>query len=89
MLGVGSTDAVKAALPDVSGMFLDAPEQIEGGARTCAVAVGLQAHSHDAVENERQEADHGMGANAIGKPVMDGRDLDVGLQNAEATLDTP
>ena len=47
-------------------MALNAFQKIEGGARARAVALGLQAHAHDTVEDVGQEADHGMGADAVG-----------------------
>jgi hypothetical protein len=45
------------------------------------------AHAHDAVEDEGEEADQGVGADAVGQAVVDRRDLDVGFQDAEAALD--
>ena len=79
--------AIEGALADPGLMAMDAGEQIERGSRAGAVALGLQAHAHDAVEHEGQEADQRMGADAVGQPVVDGRDLDVGFQDAEAALD--
>lgn len=72
---------------DTGDVLLNAPEQIEGGARARAVAVRFQPHAHDAVEDERQEADHRVGTDAIRQAVMNRRDLDVGFQDAEAALD--
>ena len=66
---------------------MNALEQIEGGARARAVAFRFQPHAHDAVEDEGQEADHGVGADAIRQTMMHRRDLDVGFQHAEAALD--
>ena len=37
---------------DTSDVLLNALKQIEGGPRACTVAFRLQAHAHDAVENE-------------------------------------
>ncbi len=68
-------------------MALNALEQIEGGARARAVAFRLQPHAHDAVKNESEEADHGVGADAIRQAVVDRGDLDVGFQHAKAALD--
>ena len=47
----------------------------------------LQAHPHHAVEHEGQEADHRVRPDALWQPVVNRRDLDVGLQDPEATLD--
>lgn len=72
---------------DAGDVLLNALEQIEGGARPGTTALGLQAHAHDAVEHESQEADHGVSADTVGEPVMHRRDLDVGFEHAEARLD--
>ncbi len=72
---------------DTGDMLLNAFQKIESGARACAVPLGFQAHAHDAVEDESQEADHGVGADAIRQTVMHRRNLDVGFQHAEAALD--
>jgi hypothetical protein len=58
-------------------VLLNALEQIEGGARACAVPLGLQTHPHDTVEHQGEKADQCMGADAIGEPVVNRRDLDV------------
>jgi hypothetical protein len=42
---------------------------------------------HDAVDNQREEADQCVGANAFGQAVVDGRNLDVALEHPEATFD--
>jgi hypothetical protein len=66
-------------------MLLNALKQIEGGARTCAMALCLQPYAHDAVEDEGQEADHGVSADTVREPVMNRRDLDVGFQDEDET----
>jgi len=71
----------------MGGMFLDARQQVERGSGAGGVLLCLQAHAHDAVEHEGEEADQGMGPDAIRQAVMDRRDLDVGFQDAEAALD--
>ena len=81
--------AVEGALANFGRMALDAFKQIECGARACAVTLGLQAHAHDAIEDEREETDHGVSADAIGQPVMHRRDLDIRFQNAKAAFDIP
>jgi hypothetical protein len=55
------------------------------------VTLGLQPHAHDAPEHEheREEADQGMGADAIRQAVVDRRDLDVGFEDAKAAFDDP
>ena len=71
----------------MGGVFLDAREQVERGARAGAVASRLQTHPHHAVEHEGQEADHRVCTDALWQPVVNRRDLDVGSQDAEAALD--
>ena len=68
-------------------VLLNAGEDVEGGSWACGIASGFEAHAHDAVEDECEEADHGVGANAVGQTVMRRCDLDVGFENAEAALD--
>jgi hypothetical protein len=41
------------------------------------------------VQYQRQETDQGVSADALGKPVVDRRDLDLGLEHPEAALDIP
>ena len=79
--------ALVLSLTDPRVVAMDLGEQIEGCARACTMALGLQAHAHDTVEDEGQEADHGVRADTLGQPMMHRRDLDVGFQDAEATLD--
>lgn len=68
-------------------MALYAREHVERGSGACAVPPGFQAHAHDAVENEGQEADQRVRADALGQPMVDWRDLDVRFEHAEAPLD--
>ena len=68
---------------DAGHVLVNAFQKIERGARACSVTLGLQTHAHDAVEHQRQKADHGMGADAVGQPVVNRGDLDVGLEHAE------
>ena len=56
-------------------MAMDPREHVESGAWACAVALGLQAHAHDAVEDEGQEADQRVGADTIGQAVVNRGDL--------------
>ena len=51
------------------------------------MALGLQPHAHNAVKHQRQKADQRMGADAVGQPMMDRRNLDVGFQHPESALD--
>lgn len=44
---------------------LYAREHVERGSGACAMALGLQTHAHNAVEDEGREVDHGVGANAV------------------------
>ena len=68
-------------------MLLNAFQKIERGARARTVAVRFQPRAHDAVEGKGQEADQGVGADAIRQTVVNRRDLDVGFQDTEAALD--
>ena len=79
--------ALDGAIADLGLVPLDAREQVERGAGAGAVTLGLQPHAHDAVEDQRQKADERVRANAVGQPVVDWRDLDVGFEDAEAALD--
>ena len=79
--------AFEGALADPCSVPLDACEQVERGAGASAVAPGLQVQAHDAVEHEGEEADQRMGADAVWEAVVDGRDIDVGFQHAEAAFD--
>ena len=67
-------------------MPVDAGEEIERRSGAGGVSLGLQAHAHDAIEHQRQEADQCMGADTVWQAMMHRRDLDVGFQDAEATL---
>ena len=71
----------------MGGVFLNAGEQIKRGARARGVSLCLQAHAHDAVEHEGEEADQGVGADAIRQTVMDRRYLDIGFKDSESTFD--
>ena len=79
--------AAQRALADRCFVSLDAGEQFERGAGAGAVALCLQAHAHDAVEHQGEEADQRMGADALWQAVVDRGDLDVGFEDTEAALD--
>lgn len=87
LLGCCCGEPFYRALTDLCLVALDTGQQVERGARAGAVPLGLQAHTHDAVEHEGQEADQGVGADAVWQSMVNWRDLDVGFQNAEAALD--
>jgi hypothetical protein len=72
---------------DTGLMPVDAGEEIERRSGAGGVSLGLQAHAHDTVEHQRQEADQCMGADTVWQAMMHRRDLDVGFQDAEAALD--
>ena len=78
---------MEAALAGVGRVSLDTCEQRQCSTRASAVTLGLQPHAHDSVEDECQEADHGVGADAVGQTVVNRCDLDVRFQDAEAALD--
>lgn len=62
---------------DMGGVFLDADQQIQRGARAREMALGFQAHAHDAIAHKGEETDQGVGPDAIGqamvRDVLDGR----------------
>ena len=68
---------------DAGHVLLNAFQQIERGPRARGMALGRQAHAHDAAEDKGEEADQGVGADAVRQAVVDGGDLDVGSQHAE------
>ncbi len=47
----------------------------------------FEALAHDPVQDQRHEADAGVGLDALGQTVEDGGDLDLGLEYLEAPLD--
>lgn len=83
MFGGWRCDAVVLSLTDPRVVAMDLGDQVEGCARACTMALGLQAHAQD----EGQEADHRVGADAIRQAMMHRRDLDIGFQNAKVTLE--
>lgn len=89
MCGGWRGDAADRAVSDRCIVALHLGEDFQGGFGARAVALGFQAHAHDAVECESQEADKRMGANTIRQAVVNRRDLDVGFQYSEAALDIP
>ena len=58
MFGAWGGDAFELAIGDLGLLAMNAGEQVEGGARARRMALGLQPHAHDAVEDESEEADH-------------------------------
>ena len=48
---------------------------------------GVQAGAHDAIQDQRHEADRCMGADAFRQSMIDRADLDFGFEDAES--DTP
>ena len=48
---------------------------------------GSQSHTQHPIEHQRQKADQRMRTNPIGQAMEDRRNLDLGLQDAESTLD--
>lgn len=70
---------------DAGHVLVNAFQKIESGTRAYSVTLGFQTHAHDAVKDEGQKADHGMGADAVGQPVVNRRNLDVGFEHATAS----
>jgi hypothetical protein len=66
---------------------LDLGEKFQGRTGACGVTLGLQPHAHDAVEGQGEEADERVRPDAVRQAVVNWRDLDVRLENAEAALD--
>jgi hypothetical protein len=52
-----------------------------------AVACGLQALAHHAVQNQRHKANTGVSANALRQSVIDRRNLNLGFEHPKAPLD--
>lgn len=71
---------------DTGDMLLNAFEKTSG-TRACAVPLGFEPHAHDAVEYQRQEADHGVSAVTVGKPVDAPAQSQCRPQDTEAALD--
>lgn len=80
-------DAVQGSVSGMDGVFLNTRQKDEHYSRAGAVALSFQTHAHDAIECEGKEADQGMGADMAWQAAMGLRDLEVGLQDAEAALD--
>ena len=72
---------LEGAGTDMGGVFLDAGQKVERGSGACGMALCFQAHAHDAVEDEDQEADHGVRADAVGEPVMNRRGIAFGTED--------
>ena len=77
-------DAVQRSFTDFRLVPLDPSQKFECGARAGTVALGFQAHPHDAVEHQGQEADQRVGPDPVRQAMVDGGDLDVGFEDAEA-----
>ncbi len=87
LFGAWSGDAFELSVGDPGVMAMDAGEKIEGGSGAFGMTPGFQAHAHDAIKDQGQEADQSVGADTVGQAVVDGRDLDVGFQHPEPALD--
>jgi hypothetical protein len=68
-------------------MQLDALDDLQHTLRRVRALGVLELHAQDAVQHERQDTDQRMRLDPLGQLVEDRRDLDVGLQHLEATLD--
>ena len=83
MLRLGSSGSGEWLLADIGGESLDLGKDLQGSLWARAVPFGFQAHAHDAVEGQGQEADERMGADAIWQAVVNRGDLDVGFVLAD------
>jgi hypothetical protein len=70
----------ESPLCDAGLVPVDSRQQVEGGTGGGGVSLDLQAHAHDAVEDQCQEADQCVGADPVGQAVVDRGDLAVGFQ---------
>ena len=82
-----SCQACRGCRSNSGDVLVECCEKIQRAPRARGIAFRFQPQAHDAPEHEGKEADQGMGADAVGQPMMDGRDLDVGFQDAKAALD--
>ncbi len=85
--GDGGDAGDRHPLVDRHALLLDSAQLRQGHLGRGAVAGGLQALAHHAVQDQGHEADAGVGADALGQAVEDRRNLDLGLQHLEAPLD--
>jgi len=72
---------------DAHVVTLDAAQLLQRGLGRQGAAGQPQALAHHPVQHQRHEADAGVRADALGQPVEHRRNLDLGLQHMEATLD--
>ena len=80
-------DAAVGVLADGGAVLLDAAKQLQCAGRTQAVAAGFESHAHHPVKHQCKKADLGVGSDALGQPVVDGGDLNVGFEHPKAALD--
>lgn len=79
-------DAGDRPVGDLCIVALELGEKFQGGFGACGVTLGLQAHAHDPVKGEGEEADERVRPDAVRQAVVDLRDLDVGFEDAEPAL---
>ena len=90
LAGLNSGDAQdRGAVVDAHGVLLDAAQFCQGCFGREVAAGELEALAHDAVQDQGQEANTGVGLDAFGQAVEDrgDLDLDLGLEHLEAALD--
>jgi len=68
-------------------VVLNAMQLLERPFRAEPGSGGTQAGAHDPMQDQRHEADRGVGADALGQAVIDRPDLDFGFQHLETALD--
>ena len=77
----------RCAVIDTHGVPLDAAQLCQGSLGREFAAGEFEALAHDPVQDQRHEADAGVGLDALGQAVEDGGDLDIGLEHPEAAFD--
>ena len=66
LLGRCLADAAQVLVAELDAVLLQAPQNLQRGLGAVRGAVGFEAHAHDAVEHQGEEADQRVGTNAIG-----------------------
>ena len=68
-------------------MILDSARNLECLLGRQPLIAGLESHAQHAVQHQCEEADEGVGTDALGLAVIDGGDLDFALEYTESALD--
>ena len=68
-------------------VILDSARNLECPLGRQPLIAGLESHAQHAVKHQCEEADEGVGTDALGQAVIDGGDLDFALEYTESALD--